>query len=90
MGGQGAAGLDHVGGRDRSHDCALHYRPAGYHNFWHLGSLAPGYQADVVCFDSLSTFEPTQVWQRGQLVARHGAVIDGVVPNVPAPEKRKK
>jgi adenine deaminase len=60
--------------------------PAGYHNFWHLGSLAPGYQADIVCFDSLSTFEPSQVWQRGRLVARDGHVVDGVVPSVPAPQ----
>jgi adenine deaminase len=60
--------------------------PAGYHNFWHLGSLAPGYQADVVCFDSLSTFEPAQVWQRGRLVARNGHVLDDIVPNTPAPQ----
>jgi adenine deaminase len=59
--------------------------PAAYHNFWHLGSLAPGYQADVVCFDSLATFAPSRVWQRGRLVARDGHVLDGIVPSVPAP-----
>jgi adenine deaminase len=59
--------------------------PAGYHNFWHLGSLAPGHQADVVCFDSLTTFEPTRVWQRGRLVAGDGRLLDDIVPSVPAP-----
>ena len=28
--------------------------PADYHHFDHLGWLAPGYQADVLCFDSLT------------------------------------
>ncbi len=35
--------------------------PADYHRFDRLGWLAPGYQADVCCFDELSTFEPTRV-----------------------------
>ena len=28
--------------------------PADYHRFDHLGWLAPGYQADVLCFDDLA------------------------------------
>ena len=29
----------------------------------HLGSLGPGYQADVLCFDELGTWRPARVWQ---------------------------
>ncbi|MEI2815145.1 MAG: adenine deaminase [Microthrixaceae bacterium] len=60
--------------------------PAAYHGFTHLGHLAPGYQADIVCFDRLGSWEPAQVWQRGRVVARSGRVIDGVVEDRPAPE----
>jgi len=60
--------------------------PAQYHNFQHLGWLAPGYQADVLCFDSLGQLRPLRVYQSGQLVAERGLVLPGVVPNVPAPD----
>lgn len=54
--------------------------PAAYHGFSHLGSLGPGYQADICCFDRLSSFEPAMVWQNGELVA-----IDGVMAGPPGP-----
>jgi adenine deaminase len=60
--------------------------PAHYHNFQHLGWLAPGYQADVLCFDSLTQLRPARVYQSGTLVAEHGAVLPGAVPAVPAPD----
>ena len=60
--------------------------PADYHHFDHLGWLAPGYQADVLCFDDLSSFEPARVWQAGRLVAVNGAVVPGAVPYVGAPD----
>jgi len=60
--------------------------PADYHRFDHLGWLAPGYQADVLCFDDLAGFEPARVWQAGHLVAMNGDVVPGAVPNTPAPE----
>lgn len=60
--------------------------PAEYHHFDRLGWLAPGYQADVLCFEDLSTFEPAMVWQSGRLVAQGGAVVPGAVPDRPAPE----
>ncbi len=60
--------------------------PAEYHRFDHLGWLAPGYQADVLCFDDLSGFEPARVWQAGKLVARNGAIVPGAVPQVGAPD----
>jgi adenine deaminase len=60
--------------------------PADYHRFDHLGWLAPGYQADVLCFDDLARLEPAMVWQRGRLVAAGGQVVPGVVPSSPPPE----
>lgn len=59
--------------------------PADYHGFTELGSLAPGYQADVLCFDRLDGFRPSRVWQAGRLVAADGEALPGVVPATPAP-----
>ncbi|HVH63685.1 MAG TPA: adenine deaminase [Candidatus Dormibacteraeota bacterium] len=39
--------------------------PAQYHGLHHLGAIAPGYQADVVVLDDLSTFKPRLVLKRG-------------------------
>jgi adenine deaminase len=60
--------------------------PAQYHNFDHLGWLAPGYQADVLCFDSLDRMQPATVYQAGRLVAADGQVVPGAVPDSPAPD----
>jgi adenine deaminase len=60
--------------------------PADYHRFDRLGRLAPGYQADILCFDDISTFVPARVWQAGRLVARNGKVVPGVVPAADVPE----
>jgi adenine deaminase len=60
--------------------------PARYHNFHHLGSLGPGQQADVLCFDELGSWRPARVWQAGRLVATDGAIVPGAVPNAPVPE----
>ena len=60
--------------------------PAQYHNFQHLGWLAPGYQADVLCFDSLDRMQPARVYQAGRLVAADGQAVPGAVPDVPAPD----
>jgi len=60
--------------------------PAEYHNFHHLGQLAPGYQADVLAFDSFARMTPARVWQRGRLVAAEGAVVDDAVPRASAPD----
>lgn len=59
--------------------------PADYHHLTHLGALAPGYQADVLCFDHLAGFRPAKVWQRGRLVASDGAIVDGAVVAAGAP-----
>jgi adenine deaminase len=60
--------------------------PARYHGFAHLGSLGPGFQADVLCFDELGSWRPARVWQAGRLVARDGAIVPGAVPPTPVPE----
>ncbi len=60
--------------------------PAGYHGFHRLGSLGPGMQADVLCFDELGTWRPALVWQAGRLVASAGQVVAGAVPAAPIPE----
>ncbi|MGO9559609.1 MAG: adenine deaminase [Acidimicrobiales bacterium] len=60
--------------------------PAAYHGFNHLGWLAPGYQADICCFEDLPSFEPSRVWQAGRLVARDGKILPGAVPDQPAPD----
>jgi adenine deaminase len=39
--------------------------PASYHRLWHLGAIAPGYQADILVLDDLQSFEPRQVLKRG-------------------------
>ena len=62
------------------------YLPALYHNFFHLGQLGPGYQADVAVFDTLSGFRPSMVLQRGRVVARNGVIEPGVVPTLDAPQ----
>jgi adenine deaminase len=60
--------------------------PARYHGFHALGSLGPGFQADVLCFDELGSWRPARVWQAGRLVARDGAIVPGAVPASPVPE----
>jgi adenine deaminase len=60
--------------------------PAEYHGFTELGSLGPGFQADILCFDTLSGFRPSRVFQRGRLVAQDGVVLPGAVASHPAPE----
>ena len=59
--------------------------PAEYHGFTELGALGPGYQADILCFDTLAGVRPAAVYQRGRLVARDGLVVPGAVPDTPAP-----
>ena len=60
--------------------------PARYHGFEHLGSLGPGHQADVLCFDELGSWQPARVWQAGRLVAEGGRTLDGAVPAAPIPD----
>lgn len=58
---------------------------AAFHNFFHLGSLGPGFQADVCAFDDLGSWRPAMVLQAGRVVARDGAVAPGAIPTCPPP-----
>ena len=60
--------------------------PARYHGFHALGSLGPGFQADVLGFDELGSWRPARVWQAGRLVAHDGAIVPGAVAATPVPE----
>jgi adenine deaminase len=60
--------------------------PARYHGFHHLGSLGPGHQADVLCFDELGSWRPARVWHAGRLVAEAGSVLPDAVPSAPVPD----
>jgi adenine deaminase len=39
--------------------------PATYHRLRHLGAITPGYQADILVLDDLTSFNPRQVFKRG-------------------------
>jgi len=39
--------------------------PAMYHRLWQLGAVAPGYQADILVLDDLTSFRPRHVLKRG-------------------------
>ena len=38
---------------------------AMYHRLWHLGAIAPGYQADILVLDDLRSFTPREVLKKG-------------------------
>jgi adenine deaminase len=65
---------------------AVTANPAEYHHLERLGWLAPGYQADVLCFEELAAMVPARVWQAGRLVASGGSIVPGAVPDRPAPD----
>ena len=41
----------------------------------HLGAIAPGYQADLIVFESLKEFNISKVFKRGRLVADNGVAL---------------
>ena len=61
------------------------FNAATFHNFFRLGSLGPGFQADMCVFDTLSGVRPTLVLQAGRVVAQGGRLLDDVVPDAAAP-----
>ncbi len=42
--------------------------PATWHRLWHLGAIAPGYQADLLLFADLERFEPELTLKAGRPV----------------------
>jgi adenine deaminase len=45
------------------------HNPATWHRLWHLGAIAPGYQADLLVLPDLERFEPETVLKAGRPVA---------------------
>ncbi len=43
--------------------------PATWHRLWHLGAIAPGYQADLLILSDLERFEPETVLKAGRPAA---------------------
>ncbi len=58
---------------------------ADYHGLTNLGTLSPGYQSDVLVFESLESLEPSLVYQKGRLVAKNGKMVPGIINAKPAP-----
>ena len=56
---------------------------ARYYMLNYLGAVAPGYEADLVVFESLDHVEPMKVFKNGQLVADAGEIV---CEDVPKPE----
>ena len=51
--------------------------PAEWHRLWHLGAIAPGYQADMLLLPDLERFEP-------ELTLKSGSTVDEIPePDVP-------
>jgi adenine deaminase len=51
--------------------------PATWHRLWHLGAIAPGYQADMLVLPDLETFQP-------ETVLKHGRPVEEIPePDVP-------
>jgi adenine deaminase len=42
--------------------------PASWHRLWHLGAVAPGYQADLLLLPDLESFQPALTLKRGRPV----------------------
>src|SRR3954449_5922974 len=61
--------------------------PASWHRLWHLGAIAPGYQADLLLLDDLERFEP-------ELTLKLGRPVDEIPePDVPGrcgPDRTRK
>jgi adenine deaminase len=51
--------------------------PATWHRLWHLGAIAPGYQADLLLLADLDRFEPELTLKAGRPV---GAIPEPEVP----------
>lgn len=63
--------------------CTLN--PSEIYGLNRKGALAPGYEADIIAVDNLSSFNPMQVYKKGVLTAREGEFIGAMAPQ-PAPD----
>lgn len=58
--------------------------PSEYFGLSRLGAVAPGYQADLVVFDNLKTFNVRKVFKHGRLVAQDGANLRAYHQSIPS------
>jgi adenine deaminase len=58
-------------------------RAARYLNLRDLGAIAPGYRADFMLMDDLTTFPPSEVFVDGRGVAAAGQMLDHTTPALP-------
>ena len=49
----------------------------------HIGGIAPGKLADLIIFDDLNHIEPSMVYKKGVLVAKHGKAMDQSIESIP-------
>ncbi len=59
--------------------------PAEYHQLYDLGSLGPGYQADVVVLEDLVSFKTNMVFHRGVQVAKDNIALPTAINLSPPP-----
>jgi len=61
--------------------------PARYHQIEeHVGAIAPGRIADILCLESLSQPLPSRVIAAGKLVAKEGEILPGAIPGDTEPD----
>ena len=53
---------------------------AEYFGLKELGAVVPGYNADLIVFEDLKKMKIRSVFKDGQLVAKDGKIIDGIIP----------
>jgi len=62
---------------------------ARYHGLKDAGVIGPGYKADLVLLDDLSSFRPEKVWKEGHLVVTGGETTDVEWGRGSGPQKKR-
>lgn len=62
--------------------------PSAYFGLRHLGAVAPGYKADLVVVDDLSSFRVRHVFKSGRHVVSEGELVEGGLEPVEPQEAR--
>jgi len=57
---------------------------AEYFGLLDLGAIIPGYIADLIVFDDFKNMKIKAVFKNGELVAKDGKIIDGIIPEYKA------
>jgi len=56
------------------------WNPANYWGLTGIGAIAPGHEANLIVLESLERLTVAMTLYRGQIVARDGALVDGILP----------